>query len=144
MSKWALAVLLLLCGSAAAQHDASQMRLQLLNGRTGKPVAQQRVVLMAGDGVPKHALTHWSVATTDGEGYVSLPEQVPVPQLVVVFAEGFRSCAKDGSNRFAVQKIAAGGLVSDNACKPRITLYPQPGTLVYFVRPETWLERMRE
>lgn len=120
------------------------MRLQVLNGRTGKPVVHARVTVWASDDIPKHPAKKLVKAETDGEGYISLPDAGPVPQHVIVDIETFRPCSRTDTNSFTVQKIAATGLVSENACKPRISLYPQAGTLVFFVRPETWLERLRK
>lgn len=130
--------------AAAQQKDGLQMRLQVLNGRTGKPVVHQKVQVWGSDGVPKHPGRRMVDAVSDGEGYVTLPDVVPVPQRLVISVGTFRPCSKTSVNSFEFAKVVASGVVSENACKPRISLYPQAGTLVFFVRPETWLERMRK
>lgn len=134
-----------LCGaSALAQHDASQLRLQVLNGRTGKPVAHQKVVVMAGESSARRKTVKLVDVATDGEGYVSLPDAASQVERLHVYVEAYRSCSKAEVNSFELAKVAASGVVSENACRSRISLYPQPGNLVFFVRPETWLERMRK
>jgi hypothetical protein len=41
-----------------------------------------------------------------------------------------------------LQEIFATGVVSENACKPKIERSVTPGTLVLFVREETFFEKM--
>lgn len=144
--RWTAIAMMGLCGGLAyAQHDASQLRLQVLNGKTGKPVVHVKVrVDKAPGGVPDDKGTLWVNAETDGEGYIMLPEATPTPGMMFVHVLAFLPCSRTNVNGFVVQKMAAAGTVSENACKPRITLYPQAGTLVFFVRPETWLDRLRK
>jgi hypothetical protein len=56
-----------------------------------------------------------------------------------------RECtSKDKINRiaFLLQEIFAKGVVSENACKPKIERSVTPGTFVLFVREETFFEKM--
>jgi hypothetical protein len=131
-----------LSAKAQAAAEAPVLRLQLLNGRTGRPVAHQRLMLLAKDGKPFDGVGKEGV-TTDGEGYAPIPnvDATIVPD-VLVAVEQHRPCSKAGKHVFSLIGVRARGVVSENSCKPRITMFPVAGTLVYFVRDETFLERM--
>lgn len=139
----AITALLAAATSAAAQHDASQMRLQLLNGKTGKPVVRLKVGLWAEDGIAGHKPTLIVKGVSDGEGFVAFPELPRMPQRVVVIPEAFLPCSKTSVRSFSYAGIASTGIVSENSCRPRISMYPQAGTLVFFIRPQTWLDHIR-
>ncbi len=134
--------LVLWCGVAAAQNDGSGMRLQLLSGKTGRPVANQKVMLERPDGMGLDGKKGGTAAVTDGEGYAAIPGSDAT--LLAIAVELHKPCSKTLKHTFDLGKVRAAGVVSENACKPRITLYPQPGTLVFFVRDMTWLEKMRK
>jgi len=53
------------------------------------------------------------------------------------------ACSKTDKHDFSLEKVRVTGVVSANSCKPRITMYPQPGTLIFYVRDLTFFERMR-
>jgi hypothetical protein len=121
----------------------STPRVQILNGKTGRPLANQKIVLMGQDGVPSHSNHDFGAEITDGEGYAPLPE-LGAPLIdVLVFVEWHQPCSKANQRNFAEAKVRLLGVVSENSCRPRITMFPQPGTLIFYVREETLLEKMR-
>lgn len=128
---------------AAAQDAPPLLRVQVLNGKTGRPITNQRLLLERPGGLSlagEHAIPS---ETTDGEGYVSIPNlDASVPD-VKILVDFHRPCSKLGVHKFSLVKVRVAGIVSENSCKPRISLYPQPGTLIFFVRKETMLEKMR-
>jgi len=129
--------------SAGAQMgDAPALRIQILNGKTGRPVAHQHLALLRKDGKPLDGADKSSV-TTDGEGYAPIPNVDAAVGDVVVFVDLHRPCSKTGKREFSLVGVRSKGVVSENACKPRITMFPVAGTLIYFVRDETFLEKMR-
>ena len=128
--------------SPQAPADVPTLRVQILSGKTGRPVVNQKLILIGDDGVAKDAPRHLGAMKTDGEGYVSLPDGgAPLVNLQVL-VEAHPPCSKTGKRTFEVVKVRTAGVVSENSCKPRITLFPQAGTLVFFVRDETFFERM--
>jgi len=148
MSWWrGLCLLVLLAGwvglaRAQAAADVPTLRVQILNGKTGRPVVNQKIILVADDGVPKDAAKHLGALKTDGEGFASVAD-VGAPLVnLQVFVEAHPPCSKTGKRTFALVKVRTAGVVSENSCRPRITLFPQAGTLVFFVRDETFVERM--
>jgi hypothetical protein len=129
-------------GVAQAAAEVPTLRVQILNGKTGRPVVNQKIIVVADDGVAKDAARHLGAMKTDGEGYVSVPD-VSAPLVnVQVFVEAHQPCSKTGRRSFSLVKLRTSGVVSENSCRPRITLFPQAGTLVFFVRDDTFFERM--
>lgn len=137
---------LLLCLSlhirAQDSTDVTALRIQILNGRTGRPITNQPLRLRRKGGQPLEGNTKTS-ETTDGEGYAPIPNVDTVIKEVSVFVEGFRPCSKTETHTFSLTKVRVAGVVSENACRPRITMYPQQGTLIFYVRDETFIEKMR-
>ena len=123
------------------------MRVQILDGKTGRPIANQRLLLqgkdghaLGGDGPGKPGMTGF---TTDGEGYAPVPNvDASVPE-ISISVEMHRACSKTERHEFSLLKVRTSGVVSENSCKPRISMYPQPGTLIFYVRDLTLLEKMR-
>ncbi len=128
---------------AQAAADAPTLRIQLLSGKTGRPVANQRLTLTRGDGKSLDGSPRNRFATTDGEGYAAIPNLDATVGNVLVAVDFFKPCSKTGKRAFSLVAVRASGVVSENVCRPRITVFPQAGTLIFFVRPETWLEKNR-
>lgn len=133
-----------MCASAQAGADSATLRIQLLDGRTGRPVTNQHLAIARKDGRPLEANgASKKVETTDGEGYAPIPNTDVALDRVVVYVDRHRPCSKAEKREFSLVKVRASGVVSENSCRSRITLFPQAGTLVFFVREETFLERIR-
>jgi hypothetical protein len=128
---------------AQTTPDASTARIQVLNGRTGRPLANQKIILMSGDGKPGHTTHHLVDVVTDGEGYAPLPNLDASVRDMSVMVALHQPCSKTGVHGFSLAKVHATGIVSENSCKPRITMYPQAGTLIFYVRDETFIEKMQ-
>jgi hypothetical protein len=126
-----------------AGAQTAPLRVQILNGKTGRPLANQKIVVMGRDGVPSHAAHDFGSKMTDGEGYAALPELDSPLTEVQVFVEWHQPCSKTGKHDFSLAKVRVSGVVSENVCRPRITMYPQAGTLIFYVREETFIEKMR-
>jgi hypothetical protein len=141
----ALGLLVLGCSPLASGQtpgDASALRVQLLNGRTGRPVANHHLLLLRKDGHPLEGTTK-AGETTDGEGYAAIPNvDAPVAD-VYVSVEAYRPCSRTEKHHFSLAKVRTSGVVSENSCRPRITMFPLPGTLIFYVREETFIEKMQ-
>jgi hypothetical protein len=123
---------------AAAQADASPLRVQILNGKTGRPITNQHLVLSQKDG----KAIDGKGETTDGEGYASIPN-IEVSD-IFISVDLHVACSKTLKHDFSLAKVRTAGVVSENSCRSRITMFPQQGTLIFYVRDETFWERMRE
>jgi hypothetical protein len=53
-----------------------------------------------------------------------------------------RQCTKRNPVAFSLQEMFVKGVVSENACKPKVERTAIPGTLILFVRDETFFEKM--
>ena len=59
-----------------------------------------------------------------------------------VAVDWHRQCAKKNPTAFSLQEVFAKGIVSENTCKPKLQRSVSPGTLILFVRDETFFEKM--
>jgi hypothetical protein len=124
---------------AQAVADATALRVQILNGKTGRPVTNQHLRMFRKDGRPFDSKGE----TTDGEGYAAIPNADTSLSDVSIAVDAHVPCSKTGKRDFSLAKVRVSGVVSENVCRPRITMYPQAGTLIFYVRDETFIERMR-
>jgi hypothetical protein len=124
---------------AQAAADATALRVQILNGKTGRPITSQHLRLLRKDG---KAIDNKG-ETTDGEGYATIPNAAASLPEVFISVDLHVPCSKTGKHDFSLAKVRVSGVVSENVCRPRITMYPQAGTLIFYVRDETFIEKMR-
>ena len=129
-------------GASGLPAGESQLRVQVLNGRTGRPVINTHLLLIGDDGLALDGSRDNPGENTDGEGYAPLPATLRSRQLHLYVA-GFLPCSRGGRRTFALQQLATRGIVSTNECSSRIRLFPQRGLLVVFVRSEHWWEALR-
>ena len=140
-------VSLVLCGvfcipfyaGAQAAADATALRVQILNGKTGRPVTNQHLRMFRKDG----KAIDGKGETTDGEGYAAIPNVDVAIADIFIAVDAHLPCSKTGKHDFSLAKVRVSGVVSENVCRPRITMYPQAGTLIFYVRDETFIEKMR-
>jgi hypothetical protein len=124
---------------AQAVADATVLRVQILNGKTGRPITNQHLRLLRKDG---KAIDNKG-ETTDGEGYAAIPNTDASLPDVFISVDLHVPCSKTGKHDFSLAKVRVSGVVSENSCRPRISMYPQAGTLIFYVRDQTFLEKMR-
>jgi len=141
----ALFCALWLCASFhAVAQDTTTLRVQILNGRTGRPVTNVHLKLFRDTHLHAFSGSHDDKGeTTDGEGYAPIPNVDATVGSVFIAVDLHRACSKTDKHDFSLAKVRVAGVVSENSCKPRISMYPQPGTLIFYVRDETFLEKMR-
>jgi len=129
---------------AQASADTPTLRVQVLSGKTGRPVTNAHLKLFRDSRLDPLGGGHDNkVETTDGEGYAPIPDvDTSVPE-VFIAVDLHVPCSKTGKHDFPLLKVRAAGVVSENACRPRISMFPQQGTLIFYVRDETFLEKLR-
>jgi len=128
----------------AAAQDATALRVQILNGRTGRPVTNVHLKLFRDVHAHSFSGAHNDKGeTTDGEGYAPIPNVDATTSNIFIAVDLHRPCSKTDKHDFSMVKVRVTGVVSENSCKPRISMYPQPGTLIFYVRDLTLLEKMR-
>lgn len=144
---WIATVLLALpamaqTGAPGLPAGESQLRVQVLNGRTGRPVVNTHLLLIGDDGLALDGSRDNPGVNTDVEGYAPLPAS-PRSRQLHLYVTGYLPCTRASRRTFALELMATRGIVSSNECSPRIRLFPQRGLLVVFVRPEHWWEALR-
>jgi hypothetical protein len=119
------------------------LRVQILNGRNGKPVANEHVnVFRTGDfGDLAGNRDHRDDFNTDANGIFTVSQIAPETDSFRVAVDWHRPCAKSYA-KFSLHEIFSKGVVSENSCKPKLEQSAKPGTLILFVRDETFFEKM--
>ena len=133
---WILAVILF-CQAALSQT----IRLRALNGKNGKLLAHQRLVVFAGGDADEVRL-HKRVydLKTDADGLATLLVDDAAIKRIQVWADFQHLCQSTPNFRsFDIGEIASTGLSTPNDCgsAPAKT---EPGVLTVFARPRTWRE----
>lgn len=118
--------------------------VQVLDGRNGKPIPNQRVLVFVGgssEAVKSHA-EHTDL-TTDKDGVGTLRVHPDQTQWIQVWADARVLCYPDpNQSSFSVDAIMSAGVVTPNSCSG-VTKDPAPGHLIIFARPASFMEKMK-
>lgn len=137
--------------------NAQTVKIKLVNGRDGQPMANKWVDLGIGH------IVHMLTIPTDKDGVASFRltnEDANVDtssaKPVVKYSESFRVhapfalCQPRGSDyswlavmKFATEEVLEHGVVKANTCS-RMTATPVPGEVIIFVRPLSFWEKLKE
>jgi hypothetical protein len=132
--------------SAQGMAEKSQeITLQVLDGRNGKPLANQRVLVFTGvsSSAVKTQAAHTDV-TTDKDGIGLLTINPAETQWLQIFPDGRVLCYPDpNQTSFRVSEIISKGLVTSNNCS-RLVNEPSPGHFIIFARPAHFMEKMKQ
>ena len=145
----ALIAVFLFSATLKAQNAGMQKTLdimvQVLDGRSGKPLADQHVLVFTGlssSAVKTHAL-HTGV-TTDKDGIGTLTIYPAETQWLQVFTDGRIPCFADPNQAsFSVSDIISKGLVTPNNCSALVR-EPSPGHFIIFARPAHFMKKMKQ
>jgi hypothetical protein len=139
---------LLLCSNATMEAQPGKtldITVQVLDGRNGKSMADQHVLVFTGissDAVKSHA-SHTAL-TTDKVGLGHLAINPGETQWLQVFMDGRIPCYADpNQSSFSVAMIMSKGLVTPNNCSALVR-EPSPGHFVVFARPARFMEEMKQ
>lgn len=118
--------------------------VQVLDGRNGKPIPNQRVLVFGG-GSSEAAKSHaeHSDLTTDKDGFGTLKVYPDQTQWVQVWADGRVPCYPDpNQSSFRIDTIMSAGVVAPNSCSD-VVKGPVPRHLIVFARPARFMEKMK-
>lgn len=118
--------------------------VQVLDGRNGKPIPNQRVLVFVG-GSSEAAKSHaeHTDLTTDKDGLGTLRIYPNQRQWIQVWADGRVLCYPDpNQSSFDVDTIMSTGVVTPNSCSG-VMKDPAPGQLIIFARPARFMEKMK-
>jgi hypothetical protein len=131
---------LLFC-AAICQAQQTILTIRLLNGKNGKSITDRDFNIRLGN---SNSLLH----DTDSRGEIKLDVADVYPRKISVlpnFRFDCRSKQDLGEGRsieYSLDEILTKGLVSNNFCG-KASSVPQPGALVIFVRPRTFIEKWK-
>jgi hypothetical protein len=129
-------------GTAAMGQD-KQIVVQAVDGRNGKPIANQHMLVFGGDSTEavRQQKNQYEL-TTDKDGLATLT-LVPGTQWLQVWMDWHVLCQSEhNSKNFPVKDILVSGLSTPNNCSS-VSEKAAPGHLVVFARPERFWEKMR-
>jgi len=142
-----LALCLLASGVQARDYE---LKVHVLNGRTGEPFANRQVTLIPGyepgvrRGLPQGIVS----ATTSSDGIASFAFSDPVPGKFGLTVIDLRECLSASAYRLPIQteEVLRNGVVEENTCDKRGRLkgkvVAKPGELVVFMEPISWWRRL--
>jgi len=137
----------LLASSAYFASSAFAQRIEItiraLNGKTDSPLANQRLVIFAGESA-EAATFHRSAidAQTDKNGLVVIPVVLAKTSWIQVWVDGLTLCQSQPNRKsFSVDMILSSGLSAPNNCgSPAQTT--AAGQFTVYARPATFSEKM--
>jgi hypothetical protein len=140
---YATALLVLMALPLCAQAQAKSLTIRLLNGKSGRPMKNERLLIFFGaspDDVRVHKV-HLDLHT-DANGEASLPLNEPTLVYLQVLVD-FRTLCQEvpNSRSFSVEDTIERGMQTPNNCG-QAAAAPTPGTFVVYARPATIKEKM--
>lgn len=130
-------------GMTNTMEAANDVVIQVIDGRTGKPLMHQHILVFGGK-TEEEATEHQShyELTTDDQGLADL-SIVKKFQWVQVWVDWHILCQnKELKKNFSIAEISTTGLNSINTCSSR-SVTKIPGRLTIYVRPEHFWEKMK-
>lgn len=134
----------LLGGGGAATAQESHIVVRVVDGRNGKPLANQRLLVFAGNS-PETVRGHKENfdLITDKEGVADLRIVSPDMRWIQVWVNFHVLCqSRPNARSFSIAEILSKGVSTPNTCgSPRAQ--PTPGKFIVFARPTHFWEKMR-
>jgi hypothetical protein len=131
--------------NANSSRELATINILALNGKTGKPLAKLRFLVIGGlseVGVKRHE--QFAEFTTRSDGTAVLTIDEAKIKWIDVAPDFYVVCLpKSHSGFFSVDAILDQGAVVANSCNNKIIREPMRGQLVIYARPETFFERMQ-
>jgi hypothetical protein len=123
--------------------DATQIfKVRLLNGKTGKPIKNEAPNIWFGDA--KSPIN----SRTNADGEVTVAVTDAQLQELRVLPNWYADCRYKGDSvagmsvKYPLKEIITTGVVSANVCGNN-QIDPTPRVLILYVRPKTFMERVR-
>jgi hypothetical protein len=129
--------------SAAGFAQSSEMTIHALNGKDGRPLVRQRLLILGGKTAKAARLdeTHFEV-TTDEKGLAKMYFDPATTRWIEVFADFMTLCdSKPNLVQFSVDAILSTGVAAPNNCGT-VLQQLKPGEFTVFARPPTLREKM--
>jgi len=127
-----------------AKAQDAHVVLRILDGRNGKPLVNQRLLVFAGktlEAVRQHENKFELVTGKNGMADLRIPS--PEIKQIQVWVDFRVLCqSKPNTRSFSIAKILSKGVSTPNECGPQ-RVQPAPGQFIVFARPSHFWEKMR-
>jgi hypothetical protein len=141
-----LCAALVLCSfiaSVGAQNSDRTIHIKALNGKNGKPIKYNHLLIFAGgtaDVMRQHGQQFDLLTDQLGDAELTLnPDSLKFLQ---VWVDGMTICqSHPNSTSLSVEQVLAKGLLAPNECG-KLSMSSAPGQLLVFARPATLREKM--
>jgi hypothetical protein len=132
---------IILSGETFAQDI--QIKIRAIDGKSGKPLANQRLVIFGGESAEAATFHHTAFdITTDEKGMAELKFSPEKTSWIQVWADGMTLCqSKPNLNSFSVKTILNTGLSAPNSCSSLVQA-DAPGHFIIYARSSTLSEKM--
>jgi hypothetical protein len=130
---------------SAGKGESLLITVQVLDGRNGKPLADQHVLVFTGISInaAKSHAAHTEL-TTEKTGAGTLTIYPAETQWLQVFTDGRVLCYPNpNQSSFSVSEIMSKGLATPNDCGALIK-EPSAGRFIIFARPPRFMEKMKQ
>jgi hypothetical protein len=125
-----------------ASAQSTSVTIVALDGRNGKPLPSQRLVVFAGNTLSELRVQKYSFdLTTDQNGFAILTIDRARASYIRVFVDFKTLCQSGPSWNLDLAEIVAKGLIATNDCGS-IARGLKPNQLTIFARPATLREKM--
>jgi hypothetical protein len=127
-------------GAGDISPDSHVFRVRLIDGRNGQPIANGHVKLWYDE--PTGSGYEF---VTGQRGIGLMPAPVGEPLRVLVSSVDYNDCRRtaryEPPQGYNMAEIARSGMATENTCGS-VTVRPEPGELILFVRPTRWYENL--
>jgi hypothetical protein len=143
---WSISLSLLLVLIGTAQVSAQDIVIHAVNGKNGQPIAKNHLLVWAFDQMSDRMTRNGQQLDlyTNENGIAVIPSGTIKLSHLQVWVDGHTQCNRDpNAVSLSVDEIRRKGINAENNCSHKITVAPQPNTLVIYARPATFFEGMR-
>jgi hypothetical protein len=128
--------------SLCAQEQPKSITTRLLNGKSDKPMKNERLLIFFGASPHDVQMQKGQLDLhTDANGEASLPQNEPALLYLRVLVDFRTYCQENPITVASVEDIIEHGLQTPNDCGKALAA-PSPGTFVIYARPATVKEKM--
>jgi hypothetical protein len=136
----AFVVLLFLGFNLSLPVVAQTLTIRLLNGKTGKPIANKHMTVRWGDSlfnptnvlIGKNGIGSFDVQTGRTQFKLESPTSLKEP-----YRDAYMGCNDPELKKVEVKQVVDTGYVAHNLCS-RHTVKPKPGEIVFWAKPMPW------
>jgi hypothetical protein len=145
MLGWLGVIMALVLSGVTGMAQESDIVVQVLDGKNGKPIANNHLLIFTGVSVEDvRAHKNHIEARTDAMGTALLSVDVRSTSRIQVWVDWHVLCQEPlDSKTYSVEEILKGGLNTSNSCGS-IEQPLSPKRLVVFARPAHFWEKMRQ